>query len=230
MAIVIALTNNLQILELNGAPPTRLGTVRREVMKGLRGDAIAVGAVAPLYAAEVGLVARPQPSEAETSRFQLRVPETPEVRLMENGALILAEVRGAVEKGDFGRLRKLCWWFPFAHRMGEVQALLDSLPRRQAEQVAGKRRGPGRPQEPMEQIGLIVTMDALVREKGITLAEAARRIVKAAKLNLTPHRLESLHADLGALVRCLEGYCIPASEVSYKGWRESDEDELPVYV
>jgi hypothetical protein len=149
-------------------------------------------------------------------------------RLDENGAAVMVEIRRAGAGRDYGRLRKLCSWFPFGLRMSEVHELLDGLPRPKAEQIAGLRVGLGSPTRPPEQVGIIATLDLLQKVRGLSIAEASRRLARF--VHITPERVRTLHADFRKLVRALEGYRIPASDVSRKPWGQNDHDELSVYV
>ncbi|HWD38109.1 MAG TPA: hypothetical protein VG944_04620, partial [Fimbriimonas sp.] len=125
----------------------------------------------------------------------------------------------------------LCWWFPMVLRMPQVKAFLDGLPRRRADQVAGKQFGRGRPADPMEALGRVATMTALARERDIKIAEAARVLVKAVPiLNVTPRSLENLHSELGELVCCVDGYSVPGSALSARPWGVGGDDELQVFV
>jgi hypothetical protein len=220
--MVIVLSKNFEVLEINGAAPHRVGTVPGNVLDSFRRGPVVGGAcVSPAYAAAVGL----GPQATSVSQ-----PATVE-RLLENGSLVLGIIRKAVAKPDPSVLRQLCGWFPFALRMPEVQAFLDGLPRSKARQIAGWSAGRGRPWEPDEQLRLIATMDLLVREKKVRPAKAARTLAEAVKhLNITARRLENLYSACRGMVRCLEGYEIPTSALSKRSWGEGDDASFTVYT
>ena len=216
--VAIALASGLEVTACNGTPVSPRSTVRLgDVTPLLWGQVLAVEGVVPLYAAELDL---------ETG---LGVTSTvPREELLKNGGEVLAEVRSAVLKSDLGRLRKLCSWFRFSLRMPEVHALLDSLPRARAEQVAGMLPGQGRRARPSEHLQLIAAID-LLRQKGLTALEAARRVAKVHRA-CTVETLANLHAEFGKLVRCRTGYWIPVSEIPCAPWTEAPEVRLPVYI
>ena len=220
--IVIALTPNIQLLGPAGSPLPSSFHIRREDIEPLLASgrrAVRVRPVSPLFAVEVGL-------EAETSPARRLPPDAAD----RNGALVIAEIRSAVISRTLGQIRRLCAWFPYPSLyMPETHALLESLPRQRAAQVAGKAHGKGRPTEPLHDLRLIASVEMLRHEKAITIAEAARRVATAAGL-VTPARLANLHAELGPLARCLAGYRIPESEAPCLSWRERADDSLAVYV
>ena len=230
--VVIVLSGDFEKVSIGGEPAVRVGTVTRADFEGLVvGGGIAVGSVQPTHAAEVGLSGGPERLPGGRERQSVTLHPTPTPALLERGQLIVDEARSAVARKDLGRLRQLCWWFPLVLRMPEVKAFLDGLPRPRAEQVAGRRPGQGRPYDPVEAFGRIATMTALARERCISIAESARVLAgKVPDLNVTPRGLENLHAELGDLVSCLDGYAIPASALSTRPWGTRGEDELPVYM
>jgi hypothetical protein len=163
----ILLTQNLVLLDEEGGRRQPVTKVRRREIEGLfGGDVLGAGAVAPLFAAEVGLVG----PDGTISGL-----DAPEMDRIENGRLILAEVRRATDRCDRGRLRKLCWWFPFVRQMPEVHRFLDGLPRAEAEQVAGLGKGRGRRPQPDEHIGLVATLETLRKREGSRWPQALRR-------------------------------------------------------
>jgi hypothetical protein len=220
--VAILITHGLELLDAQGDPVGPSGTVRRsEVEALLSGDILAVGAVAPHLAAEVGL---------KTSVDITLALGANQDALIENGRLILAATRAATSAGDRGRIRMLRSWFPCVLRMREVHEFLDGLGPAQAEQIVGLRSGPGRTPRPAEQAGLVLTMDML-RATGLSAAAAAERIAKVPNAGVRADRLRNLHSDLGPLVRCLgEGYAIAASEVPCLPWGQRPDDEWSVYV
>jgi hypothetical protein len=230
--MVIVLSGDFQEISIGGEPAVRVGTVTRAELEDLVvGGGIAVGAVPAKYAAEVGLTGAPEklPGGRERTAVVLQTTATPV--LLERGQLAVDEARTAVATKNVRRLRQLCWWFPMVLRMPQTKALLDAMPRRRAEQIAGKRIGHGRPFDPVEAAGRIATMDALVRARGISIAAAARVLAtKVPALNVTPRILQNLHTELGSLVSCLNGYAVPPSVLSPPPWGAHAEDELPVYA
>jgi hypothetical protein len=230
MPFVIPL-ENFEVHSIGGAPPIPAGTVKRAEIDPLFAGAVVGAAVCPLYSLEVKLAVGPERLPDGQVRYAVEVPPAPRAVLLEHGQLILEEVRSALRRNATPRLRKLCWWFPFVLRMPEVKAFLDGLPRQRAEQIARGRRGRGRPADPGEEFGRVATMTALWRERNISIAEAAAILAKdVPALNVVSKTLESLHAELADLVRCLDGYEIPASELSPRHWGEDGNAELPVYV
>ncbi len=220
--MVIVLSKNIEVVEVNGAAPTRIGSVSAQVLDSVkRGPVVGGALVSPAYAAAVGL--SPQTTSAGRP--------APLERLHENGSLALEVIRKAVAKRDPAALRQLCGWFPFALRMPEVQAFLDGLPLSKARQIAGRSAGRGRPREPDEQLRLIATVDLLIREKKVRPAQAARTLAGAVRhLNITARHLENLYSACRHVVRCLEGYQVPSSALSKRSWGERDDESFSVYT
>jgi len=230
--IVIVLSGKFEDLSIGGAPAVQAGTLTRADFEGCWSPyGVAVGAVWPKYAAEVGLTNGPERLPDGRLRHRLTVPPAPTPALLENGRLIFRKAQTAVTTKGVRLLRTLCWWFPVVLRMPQVKAFLDCLPRRRAEQVAGKQFGRGRPADPMEAFGRVATMTALARERDIKIAEAARLLAELVPiLNVTPRSLENLHSELGELVCCVDGYAVPGSELSARPWGVGGDDELQVFV
>jgi hypothetical protein len=220
--MMIVLSKNLQVLEVNGAAPNRVGTVPGDALGPFkRGPVVGGGFLSPAYAAAVGL------SPQATSASQTAAAE----RLLENGTLALEVIRRAVAKPDRTVLRQLCGWFPFALRMPEVHTFLDGLPLLKARQIAGRSAGRGRPRDPDEQLRLVATMDLLIREKRVRPAQAARTLAEAVKhLNVTARHLENLYSACRGVVRCFEGYQIPAFALWERSWGESADEPFTVYT
>jgi hypothetical protein len=220
--VAVLIAHGLEMLDAQGAPVEPSGSVRRtEVEALLPRDILAVGAVAPHLAAEVGL---------ETKVDITLVVDANQAALIENGRLILAATRAAVSAGDRRRIRMLRSWFPCVLRMSEVHEFLDSLEPAHAEQIVGFRSGLGRTPRPAEQAGLVLTMD-LLRATGLSAAAAADRIAEVPNAGVRADRLRNLHSELGPLVRCLgKGYAIAASEVPCLPWGQHPDDEWSVYV
>ena len=215
----IIVTHNLILLDDENNRREPVTRIRRKEIEGLfGGDVLGAGAVAPLFAAEVGLAG----PDGATPGLDAYEPDR-----IENRRLILEEARGAIDRDDRRRLRKLCWWFPFVRRMPEVHRFLEGLPRAEAEQIAGLGKGRGRRPQPDEHIGLVATLEMLRNRKG-SVAAAAEQLKRYAHKSAT--HLRTLHAELGDLVRCLSGYQVPASEVPYNRWGDNPDDELHVFV
>jgi hypothetical protein len=215
----IIVTHNLILLDDDNSRREPVTKVSRKEIDGLfAGDVLGAGAVAPLFAAEVGLAG----PDGTTPGLDASEPDR-----IENGRLILEEARAAIDRDDRGRLRKLCWWFPFVRRMPEVHRFLEGLPRAEAEQIAGLGKGRGRRPQPDEHIGLVATLEMLRRRKG-SVAAAAEELKKFAHKSAT--HLQTLQGELGDLVRCLSGYQVPASEVPCVRWGDDPDDEFHVFV
>jgi hypothetical protein len=218
---MLLIAHGVTVLDPQGEAEQPRLTIRRAAMAPLlAGDVLAVGAVPPHRAREVGL------EVGETIAIALGVANE---SLLANGELVVRAARIAVMGRSRGDLRALRTLFPCVLRMREVHEFLDGLPPEQARQVAGLERGLGRKPDPVKQAGLVVTMDLLCAT-GLTAADAADRVTKISD-NVMADRLQNLYCELRHLTRCLrEGYRIPASDVPCLPWGQSLDDELSVFV
>jgi hypothetical protein len=220
----IVLTHNFRLLDENDDPVRPQGTLRRADVEwmGTAPRGACAGGVLSQYTRDLG------PATTSTTTIALPPPLS-ESEQDENGVLVLAEVRGAVNRRELGHLRMLCAWFPYPTlHMPEVHELLDGLESERAEQIAGRRPGNGCPPRYGEQLDVVTTLNRLVDEEDLDGKGAARRL--APKPGAGVHRLENLRSTLGRLARCLRGYRIPPEDAPCGRWGQKPDEELAVYV
>lgn len=112
-----------------------------------------------------------------------------------NGHVIMAFARAAVVDDDGSELGLLAAAFhQLVLRLPEVHAYLDSLPRHQAETMAGLRTGRGRPRSLPTGLSWVYTLDRLCEVHGYSVALAAKSLAK--KAHLSPPTLRNMHSRL----------------------------------